>query len=212
LLRAVVLSPHGRDAAVAQLLITQTGIGCLVCRDLPELVAALDGDAAFALLTEEAVRNADLKQLAPGSPSNLPGPTCRSSSSPTMAAARERNPIAGRWLEALGNVTFIERPFHPMNPSTALRAPPVKSRRGSMKRACCCRICMKARLAAAEINDQLERRVRRAHRPSSSTRTTRAGGADRPGRAHPGAASPHAEDGVDRPAHRWRPRTTSTTC
>ena len=25
----------------------------------------------------------------------------------------ERNPIASRWLETLGNVSFIERPFHP---------------------------------------------------------------------------------------------------
>ncbi len=40
----------------------------------------------------------------------------------------ERNPIASRWLETLGNVSFIERPFHPTTLLSVARAA-VKGRR-----------------------------------------------------------------------------------
>ena len=53
------------------------------------------------------------------------------------------------------------------------------------------------------MNDQLERRVRGAHRPAAA-RPRRAAGADRRARARRGAAAPPAEAGIDRPAHRRR--------
>ena len=63
-LHALVLAPRGRDAAVAASLIDQAGVPSRICRDLGELVEALDDDAAFVLMTEEAIRNVDLKPLA----------------------------------------------------------------------------------------------------------------------------------------------------
>ena len=127
-LRALVLAPRGRDSAVAASLIEQAGVACRTCRDLAELVEALDDDVAFVLMTEEAIRGADLKPLSlwlAGQPawSDLPFVLVTD-----HGGGPERNPIAARWLEALGNVSFIERPFHPTTLLSVARAT-VKGRR-----------------------------------------------------------------------------------
>ncbi len=112
-LRVLVLTPNGRDAGVASGLVQQADVDPEVCADLPGLVAALGEDVAFVLLTEEAIRNADLKPLA-----QWIGDQPAWSDLPFVlvtdhGGGPERNPVASRWLEALGNVVFVERPFHP---------------------------------------------------------------------------------------------------
>jgi hypothetical protein len=90
-LRALFLAPRGRDSSVAASLIEQADVACLACRDLPGVIEALNDDIAFVLITEEAIRVADLKPLSlwvvgqpPLSPppfllvSTPPGPTCLS--------------------------------------------------------------------------------------------------------------------------------------
>ena len=62
-LRALILAPRGRDAALAQSLLSQAGIDSDVCGDLPALIAAINDNVGFVLLTEDAVRNADLRPL-----------------------------------------------------------------------------------------------------------------------------------------------------
>jgi hypothetical protein len=127
-LRALILAPRGRDAAVAQSLIELAGVRSEPRRDLRELVEALGDDVAFVLMTEEAIRSADLKPLSlwlAGQPawSDLPFVLVTD-----HGGGPERNPIAGRWLEALGNVSFVERPFHPTTLLSVARAT-VKGRR-----------------------------------------------------------------------------------
>ena len=112
-LRALILAPHGRDAAIASSLIQQAELDSRVCGTLPNLVAALGDDTAFVLMTEDAIRTADLKPLAlwiGAQPawSDLPFILITD-----HGGGLERNPVASRWLDALGNVSFIERPFHP---------------------------------------------------------------------------------------------------
>jgi PAS domain S-box-containing protein len=112
-LRALILAPNGRDAGVASSLVRHADVAPQVCTDLPGLVAALGDDVAFALLTEEAIRSADLKPLA-----QWIGDQPAWSDLPFIlvtdhGGGPERNPVASRWLEALGNVVFVERPFHP---------------------------------------------------------------------------------------------------
>ena len=63
-LHALILAPHGRDSSVAARLVQQAGVDVQICGDLPELVIGLQDDVAFVLLTEEAIRNADLRPLA----------------------------------------------------------------------------------------------------------------------------------------------------
>jgi len=124
----LVLAPRGRDAAVASSLIESAGVGCTVCPRLAAVVDFLDDDVAFLLITEEAIRGADLKPLALWLANQPPWSDLPFLLVTDQGAGPERNPIASRWLEMLGNVSFIERPFHPTTLVSVARAA-VKGRR-----------------------------------------------------------------------------------
>jgi signal transduction histidine kinase/CheY-like chemotaxis protein len=111
--RALVLAPIGRDAAVARNMLGEAGICATVCADLGTLVAQLRLGAGFVLVTEEALMRSDLRPVrswidAQAEWSDLPFVLLTS-----RGGGLERNPAAERFLEVLGNVTFLERPFHP---------------------------------------------------------------------------------------------------
>lgn len=108
----MILAPGGRDAEVAGALLTETTIPSTTIANLSELVASFDDMTAFVVLTEESVRSADLKPLAnwlaeQPSWSDLPFIVLTQ-----RGGGPERNPAAARLSEVLGNVTFLERPFH----------------------------------------------------------------------------------------------------
>ncbi len=155
---ALILAPRGRDSTLARSLLAQAGVSGIICRDLVELVAALDDEVGFVLLTEEAIRNADLKALV-----------ARISRQPAWSdmpfvlitdhgGGPERNPIAMRWLEALGNVSFIERPFHPTTLHSVARTA-IKGRRRQFETRTLLENLREGELRLQQINDQLERRV-----------------------------------------------------
>ena len=111
--RALVLCPLGRDARVAAGMLRETGISNKVCRDVRDLIAELDQGAGFALVTEEALASADIRLLkgwidAQPEWSDFPFVLLTQ-----RGGGLERNPAAARHLETLGNVAFLERPFHP---------------------------------------------------------------------------------------------------
>ncbi len=94
-------------------MLAEAGLRSLICRDIPALLSGIDDGAGFAVVTEEALHNRDLHPLAQWL-SNQP----EWSDFPFVLLTRrggglERNPAASRYLETLGNVTFLERPFHP---------------------------------------------------------------------------------------------------
>lgn len=112
--RALILAPQGRDAAIAAALLRQSGTESILCRDLTHLSALLGDEIGCAVITEEALRDADLGAatawVARQPPwSDLPFIvlTQRGGLSDRIADARSLS-------EALGNVIFLERPFHPM--------------------------------------------------------------------------------------------------
>jgi PAS domain S-box-containing protein len=110
--RALVFAPRGRDASIASAILAESGIEAAACETLPTLVAELDAGAAFVVVTEEAVTSADLHRLVAWIEdqeewSDLPFVLL------TRRGGLERNPAAARFLDLLGNVTFLERPFHP---------------------------------------------------------------------------------------------------
>ena len=112
--RILVLAPHGRDAGIARALLKEAGITSEICLDLPALERALGDDTCFAVLTEEALRSADLRILASrvnAQPawSDLPFIILTQ-----RAGGADRSSGAARLVDLLGNVTFLERPFHPM--------------------------------------------------------------------------------------------------
>jgi len=110
---ALIFAPIGRDAKVAELLLTEAKIGSVICTDLAAFQETLGDEICFAVVTEEALRSANLKQVsqwisAQETWSDLPFIVLTE-----RAGGPERNPGAARLSSVLGNVTFMERPFHP---------------------------------------------------------------------------------------------------
>ena len=111
--RAVVLAPTGRDANVAASLIREAGFVADICTDLDALVREMAAGAGLAIIANEAVKTADLRGLVRWlneQPSWSDFPIVLLT---RQGGGPERNPDAMRLGLALGNVTFIERPFHP---------------------------------------------------------------------------------------------------
>ena len=111
--RALVLAPRGRDASIAVAILRETGLTAETCPSLPDLIVQLNAGAAFVVVAEEALATADLAPLASWLAdqeewSDLPFVLLT-----TGRGGLERNPAARRYLDVLGNVTFLERPFHP---------------------------------------------------------------------------------------------------
>ena len=125
-LRALVLTPSGRDGEIAAAILAEAGVATAICDDLPQLVAALSEGAGLAVIVEEVLRSADLSALAKwlaaqSSWSDFPFLLLTQ-----RGGSAERNPFAKRLSATLGNVSFLERPFHPTtlvsSVRTALRA------------------------------------------------------------------------------------------
>ena len=94
-------------------MLQEGGIQAASASSLTALVEALRAGAGFAIVTEEALRGADLRGL-----SDFVADQAEWSDLPFIVLTErggglERNPGAVRLLETLGNVTFLERPFHP---------------------------------------------------------------------------------------------------
>jgi PAS domain S-box-containing protein len=109
----VILAPTGRDAAVAAALIREAGYYANVCGDLAALLHEVEGGAGLAVIADEAIKTADLRGLMKwlnDQPSWSDFPIVLLTH---QGGGPERNPDAARLGQVLGNVTFIERPFHP---------------------------------------------------------------------------------------------------
>jgi|GEM_PF-1234022 len=111
--RVLILAPYGRDAVVAAAVLQEAGLHAEVCTDLNALRRACESGAGVALIVEEVLHNEDYAPLAHWVDAQPPW-----SDFPIIVLAQrggglERNPGAGRFGRALGNVSFLERPFHP---------------------------------------------------------------------------------------------------
>jgi signal transduction histidine kinase/CheY-like chemotaxis protein len=111
--RAVILAPMGRDAAVAATLIKEAGYHASVCGDLAALLHEIEGGAGLAIIADEAIKTADLRPLVIWLNGQQPWSDFPFVLLTHQGGGPERNPDAARLGHALGNVTFIERPFHP---------------------------------------------------------------------------------------------------
>lgn len=124
--RAIILAPRGRDSQIALRILQEAGFPALITHDLASLSKELSSGAGLMIIADEALRNADIQpllaQLA-GQPawSDLPIVLL------THHGGPEQNPSA-RFGALLGNVTFLERPFHPVT-LISLVTTAVRSRR-----------------------------------------------------------------------------------
>ena len=119
--RAIILAPMGRDAEIAAKILRRP--------DLPRSLRAICIRFATKLLREPVLRSSPTKRCRPPICGNFRGPAVASAavvgfSDRHLDAARRRpreNPLAARLAEALGNVTFLERPFHPTTLASVVR-------------------------------------------------------------------------------------------
>jgi signal transduction histidine kinase len=98
---------------VAASVLAESGIHAEACDSIPALIEKLRGGAGFVLVTEEELLTADASPLfawieAQEEWSDLPFILLT-----RRGGGIERNPASARFLGLLGNVTFLERPFHP---------------------------------------------------------------------------------------------------
>jgi signal transduction histidine kinase/ActR/RegA family two-component response regulator len=119
--RVLVLAPVGRDAAVASAILREAGLTGEVCPDLGALVAELERGAGVVVVTEEVLHMSDTTALsawiaAQPSWSDFPFVLLT-----RQGGGPERNSMALRLMELLGNVTFLERPFHPVTLAAMVR-------------------------------------------------------------------------------------------
>lgn len=110
---ALFIAPMGRDAAILQRLLEAVHIPCSPCRSVEELTSRLSQDTTFVIATEEVLNSANLQAVAAWieaqpSWSDLPFIVLIG-----RGSGAERNPLASRLAAILGNVSFLERPFHP---------------------------------------------------------------------------------------------------
>ena len=111
--RALILTPIGRDADVAAAMLAEAGLASRRCASIEQMVEMMEDGAGFALIAEEALRTANLHPLAAWLGNQPEWSDFPFILLTLRGGGLERNPQATRYLEMLGNVTFLERPFHP---------------------------------------------------------------------------------------------------
>src|SRR5215207_3997901 len=111
----LILAPSGRDAAVAAAILGEVGLVTTVCLDLDALVSGLDR-AGGAIVTEEALLHADRNRLAGWIRQQPPW-----SDFPFVLLTSRGSHADAGLTDLLGNVTVLERPFHPSVLANAVR-------------------------------------------------------------------------------------------
>ncbi len=119
-------------------LLHEAGIPAAACPDLASLVAGLGWNVTLVVMSEESMRGADVAPLrswvdAQAAWSDLPFIVLTQ-----RGGGPENNPSSARLADMLGNITFLERPFHPTTFASMART------------------AQKARLRQYEARDRLE--------------------------------------------------------
>ncbi|MDD1001451.1 ATP-binding protein [Pseudomonas sp. TNT2022 ID642] len=109
--RALILAPVGRDSQIALMILNEAGYEGLVTPGLGSLCTELELGAGLVLVAAEALRGPELEALflhleQQPAWSDLPIVLL------THHGGQEQGP-SSRLSDLLGNVTFLERPFHP---------------------------------------------------------------------------------------------------
>jgi signal transduction histidine kinase/ActR/RegA family two-component response regulator len=142
--RTLILAPRGRDAVIAKGILRDAQLRSEICLDLGELVQEIGRGADVAIVTEEATRDPEMRAVVEWVMAQPPWSDFPFILLTEHGGGLERNPAAARLMESLGNVTFLERPFHP----TTLVSVVQTSLRGRRRQYECRR-----------LNEELESRV-----------------------------------------------------
>lgn len=109
-----MLTPQGRDASVAESLLDEAGIRSRTSPSIGDVAEALNDDVCMVVVAEEVLLSADLRPIALWI-SNQPAWSDLPFIILTHRGQGFRfHPEMPRLTEVLGNVTLVERPFHPL--------------------------------------------------------------------------------------------------
>jgi signal transduction histidine kinase len=111
--RNLILAPRGRDAVVAKSILRDAGIRSIICLSIGELLHEIEKGADIAIVTEEVIRDTDMRPLAAWVGTQPPWSDFPFVILTEHGGGVERNPAAAHLTSTFGNVTFLERPFHP---------------------------------------------------------------------------------------------------
>ena len=120
-LRVLVYAPIGRDSTLTSDLLARAGIACHVCKSMVDTCEELARGAAAILLTEEALADRRLDDLAAALEAQPPW----SDISILLFAGADRNQASLRTLhklEVLRNVTLLDRPVRTAAVVSTIRA------------------------------------------------------------------------------------------
>jgi signal transduction histidine kinase len=109
----LIMAPRGRDAVVAKEILRDASLHAAICVDLDELLAEIRRSVDVVVVTEEAIRGSDTRALFAWIASQPPWSDLPFILLTQHGGGLERNPTAAELTAVLGNVTFLERPFHP---------------------------------------------------------------------------------------------------
>jgi two-component sensor histidine kinase len=112
----LILAPNGRDAPVAAAILGEIAVPSRICPDLDDVVANLDA-AGGAILAEEALLRANRRELGEWIERQPPW-----SDFPFILLTYREGVLDPRLAELLGNVTLLERPFHPRTLVSVVRS------------------------------------------------------------------------------------------
>ncbi|MFJ3486980.1 response regulator [Pseudomonas sp. NPDC090202] len=109
--RAIILAPHGRDSQIALRILQEAGFAAMISHDLAGLCKELVSGAGLAVIADEALHGIELNPLL-----SLLANQPAWSDLPVVLLTRhggQEQIHSSRLGKLLGNVTFLERPFHP---------------------------------------------------------------------------------------------------
>jgi signal transduction histidine kinase/ActR/RegA family two-component response regulator len=118
-LRALILAPTGKDAALTAAVLSEAAIDPLVCAGITAVERAFEEGAGLLLIAEEALAAGGLRDLATALSRQPPW-----SDLPVLLLTRygADSATVAQALPALGNVTLLERPVRPATLVSAVRA------------------------------------------------------------------------------------------
>ncbi|WP_224770988.1 response regulator [Pseudomonas sp. FEN] len=124
--RAIIFAPLSHDCQITRQILLEAGIPRVIARNLSSLRAKLEQGAGLAIIAAEALSEVNLESLQhylqqQPAWSDLPIVLL------THHGALEQ-PLSSRLTDLLGNVTFLERPFHPAT-LISLAAAAIRGRR-----------------------------------------------------------------------------------
>ena len=156
--RAIILAPSGRDGQIAQLILNEAGFPAVICPDLPGLFEEVSKGAGLAIIADEALSNVDLQPLAQFVKEQPPWSDFPMILLTQHSGGSARNPVASGLSELLGNVTFLERPFHPTTLASLVRSA-VRGRRRQYDARARLRELAEERATLSTLTATLEHRV-----------------------------------------------------